>query len=777
MTEIFPTSRCVREFYAQFLDKNCLLPKAMGIAEFESKVIIVPNLSLADEDTRVLLMQEASAFENFKELKIDREFLSFIKNSSYLFRFFEELSLEEVHIDELEFADTYAEFSEHLSILKELLQRYKNLLIENKLYDKISLPSKYELNEEFLRSSDGYIFHLEGFLNRFEWNLFLEISKITTFKIALHVNKYNQKLIEQFTQIGIELSLNNTYIINLSSKKIEQTLKIVNQKIDYDIRGFSSRVLQASFVYEKITQFVREGIKPENIAVIVPDENYVTTLKSFDSYKNLNFAMGVSFTKNILYQKLNAIDKHIRLKDIEHKYRVVRLGIEKIDIEKFQQLWRKKLEWTEIVACLRTFCEEDKFDEIYEQELFRFTHLLKKLGKIELQKAMKLFLNRLASCSKDDVMGGKITVMGLLESRGVRFDGVIVVDFSDEFVPKRSNKDMFLSSSLRAHAKLPSKSDRENLQRYFYSSLFENAKKVAISFTKNDQSMSSRFLDELGLNAKVSPDEISYFKPLFDTYKLSPKYNPEIIEGSYSLKDAILSASKFKTILTCKRKFYYQYILKSKEAKVPDSSINQADIGNLLHEALHHVLKDTKVVDENILMIDLRRYLQSENRGLIWHYYLDIWLEYLGEFTKLEAKRYADGYRIYELEKSYNTSYKGFNLEGKIDRIDIKDNRLSVIDYKSGKIPTVTSRTIDKAVDFQLEFYYLLARKNKEVEALYYYDLKKAELVRESFFEEKMEKFDSILEELEKPITKFEKCESTTPCQFCPYTKLCNRQI
>ena len=99
-------------------------------------------------------------------------------------------------------------------------------------------------------------------------------------------------------------------------------------------------------------------------------------------------------------------------------------------------------------------------------------------------------------------------------------------------------------------------------------------------------------------------------------------------------------------------------------------------------------------------MIELRRYLQSENRSLIWHFNLDIWLEYFKEFAVLEARRYNDGYRIYSLEKPLHVEYKGFKLDGKIDRIDIKNNRLSVIDYKSGKIPKTTIKTLEKEILF-----------------------------------------------------------------------------
>jgi len=217
--------------------------------------------------------------------------------------------------------------------------------------------------------------------------------------------------------------------------------------------------------------------------------------------------------------------------------------------------------------------------------------------------------------------------------------------------------------------------------------------------------------------------------------------------------------------------------LNLKEAKVPDTSINEADIGNLLHEALHNVLKNMKVVNEDLLMIELRKYLLSENRGLLWNYHIDIWLDLLKKFASLEAQRYENGYRVHSLERSYSVNYKGFILDGKIDRVDIKDNKFTVIDYKSGRIPKSTIRTLDKEVDFQLEFYYHLTKKEKEIDGLYYYDLKKAELVKESLFEEKLEKLDEILEELKNPIVDFKKCEIKSSCEYCPFIKLCDINI
>ena len=110
MIEVFSTARQVREFYKSFSKNNQLLPKVITIAEFELKAWYVKERTLADDDTRAILMREASAFENFEKLKIPREFIVFLQNSEYIFRFFEELANEEVEIDELDLHDTYAEF-------------------------------------------------------------------------------------------------------------------------------------------------------------------------------------------------------------------------------------------------------------------------------------------------------------------------------------------------------------------------------------------------------------------------------------------------------------------------------------------------------------------------------------------------------------------------------------------------------------------------------------------------------------------------------------------
>jgi len=131
--EIYPTSRAIREQISNLLSQNTFLPKYITIGDFEKKALLVPARTFIDEDTKVLIMQEASDFSNFTELNIDREFFSFLKNSKYLFSFFEELAVELVDISKLKQFDTYANYDEHLEILQTLREKYITLLDQKEL--------------------------------------------------------------------------------------------------------------------------------------------------------------------------------------------------------------------------------------------------------------------------------------------------------------------------------------------------------------------------------------------------------------------------------------------------------------------------------------------------------------------------------------------------------------------------------------------------------------------------------------------------------------------
>jgi ATP-dependent helicase/DNAse subunit B len=152
-------------------------------------------------------------------------------------------------------------------------------------------------------------------------------------------------------------------------------------------------------------------------------------------------------------------------------------------------------------------------------------------------------------------------------------------------------------------------------------------------------------------------------------------------------------------------------------------------------------------------------------------------MERLKLFVQNEIKRFQDGYRVKYVEKTFSIKHDDFTLTGKIDRIDIKENYLEVIDYKSGKIPKDTQKSLEKCSNFQLQFYHLLTSSEGEVFQSYYYDLNNANLVHEEFFDQKLDLLYQKLELLKNKEHNFTMTEDLKKCTFCPYIKICNRLL
>ncbi len=776
MLHIFPTSRMVRDFYSSN-DNDTFLPYATSIGNFESKAILVPNLKLADEDIRVLVLQKACEFDNFKKLKIPNEFLSFLSNSSYIFRFFEELAVEKKTCEDLKNADVYAEYNEHLDILELVLKRYITLLAEKGYYDSITLPSLYKLNVDYLKRFEQINLYIEGFLNTYEWDLFKEISAFLHVNIFLHVNSYNQKMRNLFLKEGIELPKEGHFTINLNEKTYK-TLAPKEQKTDITCKSFSQRSLQIAYVYEQISKFIDEGIDPEDIAVVLPDEKLSSLLKAYDRANNLNLAMGFLYTKTLIYQKLNSINEFIKEDNPKTRNSLQRYGLDDKILE-LKNIWFKLIKYDEFESQIQKLdLELDKKNQkIFENELYHLRIILLHVD-LSFAQVFKLFLQRLSKLSLDDINGGKVVVMGLLETRGSKYKGIIIPDFNDEFIPRFVNKDMFLSSKLRAHAGLPSLSDRENLQRYFYHSLIQNAQKVAICYVEDENSIKSRFLQNFDTKQDERYDEKSYMSALFSLKKKADIFVQKDLILPNDLFEKALSSSRLKSFLTCKRGYYLKYILGVRDEDLPSDEIGANDIGNFLHVSLQELYESgVSFSDAKSLHVRLKEILFSKHhKDILWLVEREFWQRKLFDFCQNEIEHFKQGWRPYKFEIKLECEFEGIKLQGFIDRIDknIQDE-FCVIDYKSGKINQVKSKDIEKMNDFQLQFYYLLAQQRyKNIKQVGFYDLNNSCILWEDLMEEKLERLSQILQEL-KEQKQINFALEEKDCAYSPYDILLGR--
>ena len=776
-TIVFPSARALRHELLHQHYENSFLPNYLTIGELFSKLTIVKNKKKIDDDTRVLLLLEASAFKNFASLQIERNFFTFTKNSSYIFKFFEELSSELYNIEKLSDADLYAEFEEHITILQELYKRYEALCEERGYLDKIFLPKLYELNHHYLKENQEIFIHLDGYLTNFEFELLtqsLEYSKIT---IEFYATAFNQKMHSRFESLGIEIESGYKYTLLLNEKKLLNKEKI-RTNTNISVSGLSESLLQVAFVKKAIYDFMQKGYKAENIAVVLPNETMAQKLRLFDSEHNLNFAMGKPFAQTQLYNKLDATLQQLSQDSQENRARLLRVGDSLY--ESISSIYYKECSEVELKEFFETLKPHFSVEEevaIYDEEVFKLLKLVPHIASMSMKMLLSIFMQRLKNSSLDDIAGGKITVMGVLETRLVSFDGVVIVDFNENNVPKRSDKDMFLNTKVREIANLPTQSDRENLQKHYYTMLINNAKEVAISYVDAQQNIASRFLKQLHIGEKKELDETNYSSILFSKSKQKVITQKKIV-SEYSFKDVKLSATRVKSFLSCKRNYFYNYVQKLNAHQIPKDMPKEHEIGNLVHQALANLYsKQDSYSDELLLQKDFERELDMLcSKNAFESYLVALQKKRMQNFYKAEVAHFNEGWRVHSVEQSFEVPYKGAKLIGKIDRVDKRDNEVLVLDYKTGSYTLYNKNNFSEAKDFQLEFYYLLASGIGNVSCSFY-DLKEIKKVPELFLEEKLELLGSHLKDLQNiEEVDFEMCEDKKFCLFCDYKVLCARE-
>lgn len=775
---VFPTSRAIRDYISKQKSNNTLLPFILTIDEFLKKSISLSNLKYCEEEHRVLFLNEAIKNIDIKKLGISDNFTKFLKQSDYIYRFFLELASEKVEIEEIQNVDTYDFYLEHLEILKAIKKKYIEILEKNSYVDKINLDKHYEINGNFLDKFQDIELHFEGYFTKVEFEIVEKISEKIDTKIIFYSNSYNQKSLEVFKNLNINLKIDYKYKIDLTNKIIIDEEEIKSLLESYEIKGFSSRLNQIAYIKSCIEKSVLNGVNPKDIALVLPDESFVSSIELFDDERYFNYAMGKSIKNKELYQISNAIYLYLSEDEEKNISNISYLKIDKEFIDKSIKPFWNKVTNKELFVSITDFIKQKEKNieliEKYDELLYKLNiTLFSNENKILLKDVYKIFLQKLSSITLDDINSGKITVLGLLETRAVSFDTIVICDFNESYIPKISVKDKFLSTRLKQLANLPTQFDRESLQKYYYKRLVSSSKNVFISYVNSETNQISRFANELFEKNIATDTNDSFYKHiLYDNHKIS--YFDEDIVSKIDLTKFIWSATSFKNFLECKRRFYLQYIL-----KINEHTISLKPKGYELGDIIHSILEDYYSKDNKNSIEELFLKYKSSNPFLTLD--LEVWKKKLQNFYEFDKQRLKNR-EIIMIEKEFNCSFNNINIKGIIDRVDKFEDNYEVIDYKTSSTLSVdTLKTYEKSVDFQLEFYYIALQqlfKNSNIKA-FYYDLNECLLKEEVAIQEKLEllssKFDE-LKELSKNEINFLKCEDKSNCLYCAYKIICNRE-
>jgi len=758
--------------------------------EFFSNLLLFDTSSEVDSITRRILLHQAY-FESDRELKLgfEKEFLRFLATSEFLDNFFSELNGELVKFEDIETGDTYAEYEEHLRILEKISDRYNTLLFENNLYDR--KYSQYSsINELYLALFDSITVCIEGYPTNRELEIFAKIATSKNIILYINKNRFTSKLVQKLQRIGIDLTgmIDGEYKIDLGTKTVELIRAGADNK-NIEVTYFSERIYQAGFVFYMIERFIDSNIAPEDICVVLPDESFAPILKSVDYYNNLNFAMGESIRRSLFFNKLLAIRDFVCSSDEEAKQKLVyydclefALGYESVD-----KLLKEILPDNdkEISGKLREKIKElsvrlDTAMEFYSKDS---------------KTALWLFVDALQSETIDDATGGKVTVMGTLETRGISKKAAIIVDFNEQKVPQVSDKDLFLNTKIRAKCGLPTSSEREDLQSYYYGRIAESFDRCVVCYVKNERENPSSLLRFFNTKEVVFGDN----EALFVLKKLLSKNRPTVVHTKkdkeiYKVKT--LSATSLKDFLECKRRYYLKYIKRLCE-HTNESDLKSSEMGTLFHFVAAKVINEQNLKASKIALADSFRKefsLKIEDSSLPeYEFETYMLLSKLEQFFEYESERLIEYSPVFT-EKEFVFSELGVELRGKMDRVDIdKTGKYSIIDYKLKNSVVVDSvKKIESKpediVDFQLAIYTLALINilkideaeffERHFEKVCFYDVYNAKIVPEESVQMKIALLRenlSFIGKLDLTVDDFTLCDKKSNCRFCAYKDICGR--
>jgi DNA helicase-2/ATP-dependent DNA helicase PcrA len=354
---------------------------------------------------------------------------------------------------------------------------------------------------------------------------------------------------------------------------------------------------------------------------------------------------------------------------------------------------------------------------IYQLESF--------LAHIDRLRENRLKLN---AASIDDLSLSAVQIMTAHKSKGLEFEYVFMHKCVDKIWGNVTNRSKLrLPPFTIGDSVLETKeSQNDEERRLFFVAMTRAKKEVFINFFKKDANAKdvspSLFIEELlsfrdkeKIQLIDAADKSNYGLTslleknlaFLSSHEASHYTDTKVLDAV--LAEYKLSVTHLNTFLKCPRKFLFQNLL-----RVPAAKDKSASFGTAVHNALYETFLHIKKKDMDHKAFLLKSFEQSLQREYLdekdYADSLALGLNSLGAYYD----EYQDSFvENVELEFNHKSlEYKGLNLTGKLDKIEVLDSvtrTVNVVDYKTGN-PTYADSKLKPGADYhrQIAFYQLL---------------------------------------------------------------------
>ncbi|KIC96386.1 PD-(D/E)XK nuclease family protein [Flavihumibacter solisilvae] len=553
-----------------------------------------------------------------------------------------------------------------------------------------------------------------------------------------------------------------------ASNSIRQSTKPIN------IIAAEGNAAQVRLLPQLLKQFPTLNSQPERIAVFLSDENQLMPVLHAipDEVSQVNVTMGYSLShsplfslvqaiirvqeslaqhngKRVYYQYLLQVLQHPYLHDNKESQALVteinKRSLISIPAERWMHIADKRLQLilqpveksAMLIQLIKSVLEiqaaapTDNALGILDNQLitsayFQLNRLEDLLGQFSYALSLpfmgSLVLQVLRSVNvalEGEPLKG-LQIMGLLESRGLDFDHIILLNVNEGVLPGKAAAPTFIPDSIRRAFGLSVMEKQDAIFAYVFYRLLQRSKTVHSLYnsTVDDNSTGepSRFLAQLEYETDIPirKDTVDIrVNPEARQPIVIPK-DDNIMQRLGQYKGNLLSPSAINNYLECRLRFYFQHLMRIRE---PEGFLDEIDarmLGNILHRAIQYLyerLAESKAMNKSVTVTDIETMAGWTGWAVDRAFSQEIArdpeqpIDYTGSYRVIREvisvyvnevlvhdKTYAP-FTVRQLEKDVYTTVTvnpngkewKIRLGGIIDRVDIKNGVYRIIDYKTGK--------------------------------------------------------------------------------------------
>jgi len=309
-----------------------------------------------------------------------------------------------------------------------------------------------------------------------------------------------------------------------------------------------------------------------------------------------------------------------------------------------------------------------------------------------------------------------LQIMGVLESRVLDFETVIITSVNEGKFPAGKSTNSFIPYDVKRELGLPTYKEKDAIYTYHFYHLLQRAKNIYLIYNADsegfDAGEKSRFITQLEVEKQPNHNlTFEYFNADVPNIAHEPIVVPKtesVLVRLREIADKGFSPSSLTTYIRNPIQFYFQRVLRISETDEVEENIAVNTLGTIIHGALEELYKpfigrlltvaDIKScltkIDAEVLAQFKEVYKEGEikkGRNLLA---FEVAKRNVLNFLKLEleALEKGDEVQIMALEATFERVLEDARLtfpvliKGNVDRIELRNGKIRIIDYKTGKV-------------------------------------------------------------------------------------------